>query len=50
LSPLLLDTAAIDQRKTVAAFRDGYVQAAGQWPKLELASFAVAVSGWLNWM
>jgi hypothetical protein len=36
-------------RKTVAAFRDGYVQAAGQWPKLELASFAVAVSGWLNW-
>ncbi|TDO27821.1 hypothetical protein EV643_15215 [Kribbella sp. VKM Ac-2527] len=35
--------------KTVAAFRDGYTEAAGQWPRLELASFAVAVSGWLNW-
>ena len=31
------------------AFRDGYLQSAGHWPKLELASFAVAVSGWLNW-
>jgi hypothetical protein len=36
-------------RKAIAAFRDGYVHAAGQWPKLELASFAVAVTGWLNW-
>jgi hypothetical protein len=36
-------------RKTVAAFRDGYVDAAGHWPELELASFAVAAAGWLNW-
>jgi hypothetical protein len=36
-------------RPAIAAFRDGYVHAAGQWPKLELASFAVAVTGWLNW-
>ncbi len=35
--------------KTIAAFRDGYVDAAGRWPKLEMASFAVAVTGWLNW-
>lgn len=35
--------------KTVAAFRDGYVAAAGQWPDLELASFSVAVTGYLNW-
>lgn len=35
--------------KAVVAFRDGYADAAGQWPKLELASFAVAVTGWLNW-
>jgi Ser/Thr protein kinase RdoA (MazF antagonist) len=34
---------------TITAFRDGYVHAAGQWPKLELASFAVAVTAWLNW-
>jgi hypothetical protein len=37
------------QPRTVGAFRDGYIDAAGQWPKLELASFAVAVAGWLNW-
>ncbi|QNE19206.1 hypothetical protein F1D05_16410 [Kribbella qitaiheensis] len=36
-------------QKTVAAFRDGYVDAAGNWPELELASFAVAVTGYLNW-
>lgn len=33
----------------IAAFRDGYVDAAGQWPRLTLASFAAAVTGWLNW-
>lgn len=35
--------------KAVTAFRDGYIEAAGEWPKLDLSSFAVAVSGWLNW-
>lgn len=35
--------------KTIAAFREGYVDAAGHWPELELASFAVAVTSWLNW-
>ncbi len=35
--------------KAAAAFRDSYVEAAGEWPKLDLPSFAVAVSGWLNW-
>ena len=25
---------------TITAFRDGYVDAAGQWPELDLASFA----------
>jgi hypothetical protein len=34
---------------TVRAFRDGYVQAAGHWPTLELGSFAGAVTSWLNW-
>jgi len=34
---------------TAAAFRDGYVDAAGNWPKLDVASFAVAVTSWLNW-
>lgn len=33
----------------IKALRDGYVQAAGQWPRLEIASFTVAISGWLNW-
>ena len=37
-------------RKALLAFREGYEEAAGHWPKLELASFAVAVSAWLNWM
>lgn len=36
-------------RTAVAAFREGYVEAAGRWPELELTSFAVAVTGWLNW-
>ncbi len=36
-------------RQAAQAFRDGYIQTAGDWPKLDLASFAVAVSGWLNW-
>jgi len=35
--------------QAITALRDGYVSAADHWPKLELASFAVAVSGWLNW-
>ncbi|MEV8378440.1 hypothetical protein AB0P21_37220 [Kribbella sp. NPDC056861] len=35
--------------KAVSAFRAGYLEAA-DWPKLDLSSFAVAVSGWLNWM
>lgn len=37
-------------RKALLAFREGYEEAAGHWPKLELTSFAVAVSAWLNWM
>ncbi|GAB3839776.1 hypothetical protein [Kribbella italica] len=36
-------------RTAIVAFREGYVQAAGKWPELELTSFAVAVTGWLNW-
>jgi hypothetical protein len=32
-------------RTTVTAFRDGYVHTAGQWPQLDLSSFAVAVTG-----
>jgi Ser/Thr protein kinase RdoA (MazF antagonist) len=36
-------------RTTITAFRDGYVHTAGRWPELGLASFAVAVTGWLNW-
>ncbi|NEA34960.1 hypothetical protein [Streptomyces sp. SID13031] len=35
--------------KAVAAFRQGYLEAAGHWPKLTLSSFAVAAGGWLNW-
>ena len=35
--------------KAITAFRDGYVQAAGRWPQLDLACFAVAVTSWLNW-
>jgi Glyoxalase superfamily protein len=38
------------EHTTIAAFRDGYAQAAGGWPQLELSSFAVAVTAWLNWM
>lgn len=36
-------------RTAIAAFHDGYVQADGRWPKLELASLVTAVTGWLNW-
>jgi hypothetical protein len=35
--------------KTIAAFRDGYAEAAGRWPTLGLASFSGAVNSWLNW-
>lgn len=35
--------------RALAAFREGYARAAGSWPRLEPASFAVAVTGWLNW-
>ncbi|WP_410790494.1 hypothetical protein [Kribbella sp. C-35] len=35
-------------RQGVVAFRDGYGEVR-EWPKLELASFAVAITGWLNW-
>jgi hypothetical protein len=35
--------------KAAIAFRDGYLESAGTWPTLTLSSFAVAVSGWLNW-
>jgi hypothetical protein len=35
--------------KTITAFRDGYAEAAGRWPTLELSSFAGAVTSWLNW-
>ncbi|WP_432889142.1 hypothetical protein ACQPYH_09555 [Kribbella sp. CA-245084] len=31
--------------KALAAFREGY----GEWPAMELSSFGVAISGWLNW-
>ncbi|MFD3400516.1 phosphotransferase [Kribbella sp. NPDC058693] len=31
--------------KAVAAFREGY----GAWPALELSSFGVAITAWLNW-
>lgn len=31
------------------AFRDGYLSTAGTWPKLDLSSFAVAATAWLNW-
>ena len=34
--------------KGVAAFRDGYGEVR-EWPKLRLESFAVAISGWMNW-
>ncbi|WP_427884817.1 hypothetical protein ACQHIV_21785 [Kribbella sp. GL6] len=30
------------------AFRDGY-GGVREWPRLEMGSFAVAISGWLNW-
>jgi len=39
-----VDAGTIDQRKAIAAFRDGYVHAADRWPKLDLASFTTAVS------
>jgi hypothetical protein len=35
--------------KAALAFRDGYLESAAPWPPLTLSSFAVAVSGWLNW-
>lgn len=34
--------------KAVAAFLDGYAHATGQRPKLELTSFSIAVTAWLN--
>lgn len=34
----------------IKALRNGYVDAAGNWPKLELSSFATAVTGYLNWV
>ena len=43
-----LDAATVDTT-TVTAFRDGYIGVAGGWPTLDLASFAVAVTSWLNW-
>ncbi|WP_433015008.1 hypothetical protein [Kribbella sp. CA-294648] len=36
--------------QAVTAFRAGYTESAGRWPELDLSSFAVAISGWLNWM
>ncbi|MEV0286712.1 phosphotransferase [Kribbella sp. NPDC050820] len=33
----------------VSAFRDGYLHTAGRWPDLTMASFATAVTSWLNW-
>ncbi|TCC33288.1 hypothetical protein E0H75_42495 [Kribbella capetownensis] len=35
-------------RRSIAAFREGYLDRA-EWPKLELTSFGIAVTGWLNW-
>ncbi|MFI5695828.1 hypothetical protein ACIA58_28510 [Kribbella sp. NPDC051586] len=32
-------------RKALAAFREGY----GDWPAMDLSSFGVAITGWLNW-
>jgi hypothetical protein len=34
--------------KGIAAFREGYGEVR-KWPELQLDSFAVAISGWLNW-
>ncbi len=34
--------------QAIKAFRSGYTDAAGRWPQLDLSSFAVAISGWLN--
>jgi hypothetical protein len=39
----------LDNHTSVTAFRDGYIEAAGRWPELELPSMAVAVASWLNW-
>ncbi|TCC01900.1 phosphotransferase [Kribbella soli] len=35
-------------QRGLLAFRDGYGEVR-EWPKLELDSFAVAITGWLNW-
>jgi len=35
--------------RAITAFRDGYVEATGHWPELQPASFAIAVTAWLNW-
>jgi hypothetical protein len=35
--------------KAITAFRDGYAETAGHWPSLGLTSFAVAITGYLNW-
>ncbi|WP_406047697.1 hypothetical protein [Kribbella sp. NBC_00889] len=34
--------------KAIVAVREGYLER-GEWPKLELASFTLAVTAWLNW-
>ncbi|MFF0344369.1 hypothetical protein [Kribbella sp. NPDC004875] len=34
--------------KAMAAFREGYAEQR-EWPKLDLSSFGVGVTGWLNW-
>lgn len=36
-------------RAAVAAFADGYARARGAFPSIDRSSFAVAISGWLNW-
>jgi hypothetical protein len=35
--------------KAITAFRDGYLEATGRWPRLAPTSFAGAVTAWLNW-
>jgi hypothetical protein len=35
-------------RKGIAAFREGYAEVR-EWPKLDVSSFGIAVTGWLNW-
>ncbi|WBQ04740.1 hypothetical protein [Kribbella sp. CA-293567] len=35
--------------QAATAFRDGYLEATGTWPTLNLSSFACATTAWLNW-